>query len=342
MSDEAFKSYTVTVACRGSALSSDERHLLTAMAMRAGRDGVCWASIATLEDDTGIGERTIQRSAKRLVTLGVLVVVPAPEHRTKTYRFDLSAIPRGVAVAAEGVSATGCQRDTGVRETPKGDTQTPSPVCETPSHDSRTPDPSIPSSPSIEPPTTQPPPLPLQLAPPLEDQPTVHDEHPKWSRIRGTPAVVVVDSVTRALQAIRQRPVAVHHCASDAKHVLSLQRATSTPWPELAAQLELVARWARDSDDPMASNDVRGIRATGEAWGTDRSQSVATICVQARWGDRREAARRWADGVRPTTRAPPKPRAPDDWRTVGRASTPLATDDFSWGDPLLDGTGEVG
>jgi hypothetical protein len=40
------------------------------------------------------------------------------------------------------------------------------------------------------------------------------------------------------------------------------------------------------------------LRANGTRWNPDRSRSVGTLCVQERFGDRLDAATRWAAGDR--------------------------------------------
>lgn len=144
---------------------------------------------------------------------------------------------------------------------------------------------------------------------PLEDARTVLDAVPRWARgHKGAPPLTVLGSVVRALEAIRQRQIDHERCANDAKHVLALQKATGTPWEELADSIALVARWAQESHDGQAVNDIRGIRPDGETWGPDRSRAVATICVHKRWDDRLDAARRWeARGCtdEPRPRGPP-------------------------------------
>ncbi len=111
------------------------------------------------------------------------------------------------------------------------------------------------------------------------------------------PPRVVVAAVVRAITAIRGDAPDPQRCATDAAHVVKLQRATMTPWEELGEQLELVARWAQESHDLLASNDIRGIDArTGNAWTADRSHNVSTLCTQGNWGSRLAAARRWQAG----------------------------------------------
>lgn len=145
----------------------------------------------------------------------------------------------------------------------------------------------------------------------LSARPEAEDEHeepsngvPKWAKVKGFDSHVVLAAVAHALSEIRQRPIDPWRAATDAKHVIGLQRATNAPWTELAEQLTLVARWARESDDHMAMNDIRGLRPDGSTWSADRSRSVSTLCVLARWADRLEAAQRWDRGelLRPRAR----------------------------------------
>ncbi len=297
---ESFKSYAVMVAVRGSTLTADQRHVLCHMALRAGPEGLCWTSIGTLVDDTGISERTVQRCVGALVAAGVLVVVVAPEHRTRTYRFDLDAIPRPV----EGAIATGCQADTGVTVAGEGVSLTDEGVMVAGEGASLTPNPSQ-SSPSSVPEQSLP--IVVRVEPPaplVEDDPTVFDlaspatvldPTPKWARgHKGTPAISVQSAVVRALTAIRGRPVDPGRCETDAKAVVGLWKANQhPPIDAFASEVELVAEWALLAPD--AENDIRGLRPNGERWGPDRSRAVATICRHERWGDRIEAARRWKE-----------------------------------------------
>ena len=113
---------------------------------------------------------------------------------------------------------------------------------------------------------------------------------PGWTRVKGYGRHEVLAAVVHAIEQITQRTCNPHRCQTDAKHVLALQKATNTPWPELSRQVEQVAEWARDSNDPLAARDIRA-----EGWdnGTDRSRSVSTLCVQSRWADRLRAAEEW-------------------------------------------------
>lgn len=166
-----------------------------------------------------------------------------------------------------------------------------------------------------------PPRLAVLTSPPAEDpQPGA----PKWARGHRVPPAVVLAAVVRAIEAVHQATVNPERCATDARHILALQRATLTPWGELADEIELVARWARESSDQLAENDIRGTRANGDQWGADRSRSVSTICVQARWSDRLAAARRWeagegprARGEHPSERGRSKVAAPEpEWQPL--------------------------
>jgi Helix-turn-helix domain len=88
-----FRSYDLVRAARGSSLSPSQNLVLVHMAHRAGPEGRCWAAVATLASDTGLGVRTVQAAIRALVGLGVLVEVAAPEHRTRTFTFAPDAIP---------------------------------------------------------------------------------------------------------------------------------------------------------------------------------------------------------------------------------------------------------
>jgi hypothetical protein len=146
------------------------------------------------------------------------------------------------------------------------------------------------------------PPTPLRGEPSLplrlEESPTVADPTPPWARgHKGVPAIAVLGAVVRAIEAIRQRPVDPERCKADAAEVLRLWKALDRPpLDQFAAEVELVAEWGRESEDHLAANDLRGVRATGERWGADRSRDVATVCRHQRWGDRLEAASAWKRG----------------------------------------------
>jgi hypothetical protein len=141
------------------------------------------------------------------------------------------------------------------------------------------------------------------------EQPTLvepaSDGAPDWARKakrpKGVTPLALTGAVSRCLEAIRQRPTLPDRAGSDAKHVLGLWRAQQhPPLDGFVAALELVADWARRSPDKPAARDIR---AEGWADGTDRRDSVATICRQDRWGDRLALAEAWDRRGRPTTTA---------------------------------------
>lgn len=148
------------------------------------------------------------------------------------------------------------------------------------------------------------PPLRLVPDPPPEqpsDPPTEVDPTPKWARgHRGTPAIVVLGAVVRALEAIRQKPVDPTSCKTDATPILSLWKARQVPIEQLADELIRVAEWAREA--PGAENDIRGKRSNGEQWGKDRSRAVSTLCAHDPFGDRLAEADEWIAAGRPRGR----------------------------------------
>jgi hypothetical protein len=136
--------------------------------------------------------------------------------------------------------------------------------------------------------------------------PTTLDPTPPWARgHKGIPSIVVLDAVVRILREIRGDEVQPERCATDAKSVLNLWKALGRPpIQEFSDQVVTVARWAREADDPLAENDIRGTRRDGERWGPDRSRSVPTLCRHAAFGDRLAAAQRWAGPERDVGRPP--------------------------------------
>lgn len=107
-----------------------------------------------------------------------------------------------------------------------------------------------------------------------------------------TTRVDVQALVLRAVEEITQRSVAPARCASHAKEILSLWRSLGCPEPcELAEEIALVARAARESAARLFARDVR---AEGWPGGVDRRHSVATLCVHRRWDERLAVAREWA------------------------------------------------
>ena len=116
------------------------------------------------------------------------------------------------------------------------------------------------------------------------------------------------EHVIDILEAMKGRRPAVGRCATDAKHVLKVWRGVYDrgPLEELTADARLIARWAQNSADSLAQNDIRGIRPNGEQWGTNRSRHPSTLCALDRWSDRLDAARQWA------ATHPEKPEPPED------------------------------
>jgi len=78
-------------------------------------------------------------------------------------------------------------------------------------------------------------------------------------------------------------------CATAAKPVVALWVALEhAPLQAFVNDIGAVAEWARESDDPLASRDIRG---EGWADSVDRSRHVSTLCVQKKWADRLASAR---------------------------------------------------
>lgn len=110
------------------------------------------------------------------------------------------------------------------------------------------------------------------------------------------PAAQLVASVVQCLGLITGRNHKPHRCGTDARLVLSLWKARGYPALELfAAEVELVARAARESANPLFARDVRG-----EGWdgAPDRSRSVDTLLRHKKWSERIDAARRWENRPR--------------------------------------------
>lgn len=126
---------------------------------------------------------------------------------------------------------------------------------------------------------------------------------PKWvpprSGCEGHPRESVMAMVVKAAETAHGKAKKPEACGTAAKAVLALWRCLGAPDPaEFTTQLRLVAEWARLSKDPLAENDIRGLRANGERWGTDRSRDLSTLCVQDRWDARLAAAEAWEAGGR--------------------------------------------
>lgn len=171
-----------------------------------------------------------------------------------------------------------------------------------------------------------------QQATPSEPEPSTDAPLP-WLP-RDIPAALrpgVQALVIGALEAITGRPVVPLRCAGSAREVLGLWRALGRPPPdELLADLQLVARAARECPAPLFARDLR---AEGWAEGSDRSRSVPTLCVRRRWDERVSAAKEWAAAGYPVSTAPPARASPtsrtsralDALRSVG-ARAPLVID----------------
>lgn len=185
---------------------------------------------------------------------------------------------------------------------------------------------------------------------------------PRWvpprSECEGHPREALLDLVVAAKEALWEPPPAKPgkppkprepadpaECGTASKPVLALWRKLGAPKPwEFSRDLELVVAWARTSLDPLAENDIRGVRANGDRWGPDRSRDLTTLCVQGRWDVRLDAARRWDDAGRPTGRPPPMARGAPPGRgppgrlapaaeRYGAARAALAARSTQGGDP---------
>jgi hypothetical protein len=98
-------SIKVIVATRGSRLTANERWVLTCIALRESVSSGCWASMTTLADDTGLGERTVYRVVASLVASGVLFAEARPG-RTTVYRTRPKAIATPVTLAGVATPVT--------------------------------------------------------------------------------------------------------------------------------------------------------------------------------------------------------------------------------------------
>lgn len=128
--------------------------------------------------------------------------------------------------------------------------------------------------------------------------------HPKWAQGHGVPAGQVLDMVLDCIEQITGREANPKRSGTAAKPLLSLWRALEKPPAhEFRDEVRLVAKAARECDDPLFARDIRG-----EGWegGRDRSRDVTTLCVQRRWHDRLNAARDWQRSRTPD----PQPTGP--------------------------------
>ena len=141
------------------------------------------------------------------------------------------------------------------------------------------------------------PPLVLLAAVPEADEPKA-EPAPPWAGKVATAAksggrkvkpAEVAAAFVEALSALRGAPVNPARCATDATPLAALWKAEGfPPLAEFVAEAVLVGKAARESKNPLFARDIR---AEGWAEGVDRSRSVATLTVQARWQDRVRAAR---------------------------------------------------
>jgi len=186
--------------------------------------------------------------------------------------FSPNALPKPSQCSRKVRVTRACTKEIGRKEETKKHTPLP-------------PSPGEPVSPSL-------------FAHPSEEQPKAEvkpklPEVPTWvPRLKGVDRRALWEACRRIVEAIRQRP-AGERWATDGKTVIKHWRALDKPTDLEAwvADVELVARAARESDDRMFA---RHLRAEGWAEGTDRSRSVATLLRHEKWADRLEAARAWA------------------------------------------------
>jgi predicted transcriptional regulator len=85
------RGYDVMRAVRASGLTSTQRHVLNAFALRCDDVGDCWASIITLADDTGFSERAVRVSVRALEEVHILTPTTVPG-RSTTWRLNPDAI----------------------------------------------------------------------------------------------------------------------------------------------------------------------------------------------------------------------------------------------------------
>lgn len=132
-----FKSLEVMVAARTSTLTSTQRSVLNAMALRAGKQGACWAAVGTIAGDCGFSsERTVQGAIKELVRLAILLPDDDEQNTgsTRVYHFNITAIPqRQLALPTLTPAAGAPPQD--VRGTPAAGAPTPAAGAPNPSMD---------------------------------------------------------------------------------------------------------------------------------------------------------------------------------------------------------------
>jgi hypothetical protein len=111
----SFKSYEAMVAARTSTLSSTQRHVLNAVALRADAGGACWAAVGTIARDCGLGERAVQQAIGVLEELGVLVAERRPG-RTTEWTIVVARVPQSPPHDVHPTPAPGA--DTPARRAP--------------------------------------------------------------------------------------------------------------------------------------------------------------------------------------------------------------------------------
>lgn len=303
------KPYEVIAATRGSALSPPQRHVLTHIAMRAGIDGQCWASVATLADDTGHSPRTVQRALAALVDLGVLRAAAVPG-RSTTYTVCADRIPR----QSDGGTPDSLSPHPSHPDTPV--TESPPTLCH-PTPDSLTPPPPSESHPT--PVRESPDPFldPIQRSDPGKRESALAPGAGPPGEGRTPPGLAV--AAREALSAIWEREVVdLGPVRLDAERVVELWEARGRPPPDvLAAEVGLVARWARESE--AAEGDIRGLNPDGRRWRADKSRCAEVLLDPRRFSDRLHAAQRHAEWADPPTRSARRRRGsrPDPADTSG-------------------------
>jgi hypothetical protein len=302
------KPYEVIAATRGSALTPTQRHVLTHVSMRAGVDGECFASVCTLSEDTGYGERAIQGALRELVRLEVLLERRSPG-RTTTYRIQGDRIPPGhprssCAPPPQQVPPAPDAPQHVVHPTPATGAGGPQHVVH---------------------------PTPAPRAPdPIQDP--IHRSDPgERERGRATPPpghrtekepAIDLGAAAAVLAAIRGRPVRELEARREAHLVAAvLELDPERGLPLLEQEALLVAHWAAES--PQGRDELGGIRqSTGLPWGPDRSRRPAVVLDLDRWPDWLDSARRWASGAAPPGgrggREDPRRRLTPDEEAEGR------------------------
>jgi hypothetical protein len=96
--------YHVRSVLQLTALSTTEKMVLVALADRANEEGKCWPSMQTLALRTSLGERSIQRSLRRIPAELLAMEKGAGRHRTTLYILRLP-LPETVAVSPETPAA---------------------------------------------------------------------------------------------------------------------------------------------------------------------------------------------------------------------------------------------